>query len=53
MAPRICNFYTAPEKLEVLGGQALAQIDPCLISEHHNRESINTDKAGCPEIADF
>lgn len=52
-APRICNFYTAAKKLKVLGGQALAQIDPYLIPEHHNREPINTDKADCPEIADF
>lgn len=53
MAPRICNFYTAAKKMQVLGGQALAQIDPCLIPEHHNREPIKTDKADCPEIADF
>lgn len=53
MAPRICHFYVAAKKLEVLGGQALAQIDPCLIPSHHNREPINSDKADCPEIADF
>lgn len=53
MAPRICHFSTSARKLKVLGGQALAQIAPCLIPEHHNREPINTDKADCPEIADF
>jgi len=53
MTPRICHFYIAARKPEVLGGQALAQIDPCLIPQHHNREPINNDKADCPEIADF
>lgn len=54
MAPRICCFHVAARKLEVLGGQALAQIAPSTPHPSaHNREPINTDKADCPGIADF
>lgn len=46
-----CHFNFSARKMEILRGQAVAQIEPSLIPEHHNREPINTDKADCFEIA--